>query len=156
MPYRTRTWCDVTCGARDTERDQCRALRVHGKCGPQTGEDPHHPVTRKACRRVLWHTCGKRCIRDQWAAGSGKKAPVPPGRCCSETKKCGHTASTPTLRQKRLRSSRAAGTPWSCTWARVPVRCREMVLQSRASYAWQRKIAEEKNRDPPHPDSSDA
>ena len=57
--YRTLGWCAAASGASNAERDQCRALHMHGKCGPQTGDDPrdpHRPGTRLACRRVLWHT----------------------------------------------------------------------------------------------------
>ena len=53
--YRTRAWCAVARGASDAERDQCRALRMHGKHGPQTGDDPrdpHRPGALTACRQV--------------------------------------------------------------------------------------------------------
>ena len=79
-----------------------------------------------------------------------------PGRGCSETKKCGHTAPIPTPKPKLLRSSRAAGIPWSCIWARAPVNCRVLSQASHTPCAWRTKIVGKKNRDPPHPDRSGA
>ena len=93
---------------------------------------------------------------EQWAAGPLREAPVLPRRGCSETEKCGHTASIPTPRPKRLRSRRVARTPWSCTQARVPVNCRVWEQLGLVPGAWRAKIAEKKNRDPPHPDRSNA
>ena len=57
--HRTRAWCAATRGARDADRDQSRASRMPGKCGPRTGDDPrdpHRPGALTACHRVLWHT----------------------------------------------------------------------------------------------------
>ena len=110
---------------------------------------------RPAARCYGTHA-GSNTQRDQWAAGPCKEAPVPPGRGCSETKKCGHTAPIPTPRPKRLRSSQAAGTPWSCTWDQALVNCRELYQVGHTPSAWQAKIAGKKNRDPPHPDRSGA
>ena len=42
-PYRTQAWCAVARGASDAERDQSRALRMHGKREPETGDDPWDP-----------------------------------------------------------------------------------------------------------------
>ena len=114
--------------------------------GTHISRTPNWPAARCCGTRV-----GSDAQRDQWAAGPGKEAPTPSGRGCSETKKCGHTAPIPPPKPKRLRSSRAAGTPWSCTRHRAPVNCREMELQSRAPCAWRAKIAGKKTRDPPHP-----
>ena len=99
---------------------------------------------------------GSNTQRDQWAAGPCKGAPVMPGRCCSETKKCGHTAPIPPPKPKRLRSSLATGMPWSCTWYRAPVNCRVWDRTGRTPSAWQAKIAGGGNRDPPHPDRLNA
>ena len=46
---------------------------------------------RPAARCYGTHA-GSNTQRDQWAAGPCKEAHVMPGRGCSETKKCGHTA----------------------------------------------------------------
>ena len=63
-PYRTLAWCAVAHGASDAERDQSRALRMRGKRGPQTGDDPRDPRRSgvpTACCRVPWHTHWERC-----------------------------------------------------------------------------------------------
>ena len=85
-----------------------------------------------------------------------KEAPVLPGRSCSETEKCGHTASIPLPKPKRLRSSQAARTPWSCAWVQASVKCRVWEQLGLVPYAWRAKIAGKKKRDPPHPDRSGA
>ena len=108
-------WCAAKRGTKDAEKDQSRALRRHGKCGPQTGDDPwdpHRPGAQTACRQVMWHTPGSDAQRDQWAAGPRKGASVMPGKGCCETAKCGHTIPIPTPKPKRLRSSWAVGMPW--------------------------------------------
>ena len=108
-------WCAAKRGTKDAEKDQSRALRMHGKCGPQTGDDPwdpHRPGAQTACRQVMWYTPGSDAQRDQWAAGPRKGASVMPGKGCSETAKSGHTIPIPTPKPKRLRSSWAVGMPW--------------------------------------------
>ena len=77
-----------------------------------------------------------------------------PVRSCSETEKCGHTAPIPPPKPKRLRSSRAARTPWSCTWVQASVKCRVWEQLGLVPCAWRAKLAGKKNRDPPHPDRS--
>ena len=79
-----------------------------------------------------------------------------PVRSCSETEKCGHTAPIPPPKPKRLRSSRAARTPWSCTWVQASVKCRVWEQLGLVPCAWRAKFAGKKKRDPPHPDRSGA
>ena len=76
MLYRTQAWCAVARGASDAERDQSRALRMHGKCSPQTGDDPRDPHRRgalTACRRVLWHTHRERRTTGPVGYGPGQE-----------------------------------------------------------------------------------
>ena len=114
--------------------------------GTHIARAPDWPGTR--C--YAWHVRSD-AQRDQWAAGPGKGAPVMPGRGCSETKICGHTAPIPPPKPKRLRSSRAARIPWSCTRYRATVNCRVWDRAGRTPSAWRAKIAGKKTRDPPHP-----
>ena len=79
-----------------------------------------------AIRCYAWHV-GSDAQLDQWAAGPCKGAPMMPGRGCSETKKCGHTASIPTPKPKWLRSSQAAGMSQQHSPAQVQVHCRELI-----------------------------
>ena len=119
--------------------------------GTHIGGTPDWPAARCCGTHV-----GSNAQWDQWTASPLKKVPMMPKKSCSETKKCGHTAPIPTPRPKRLRSSQAAGTPWSCTWAQALVNCRELYQVGHTPCAWRAKNAGEKNRDPPHPDSLDA
>ncbi len=104
--------------------------------------------------------CGTRvesdAYRDQWASDPYREAPMVPGRSCSETKKCGHTVSIPPPKPKRLRSSRAAGAPRSCTWYRASVKCRVLFQAGHTPGAWRVKIAWKKIRDPQDPHRPDA
>ena len=75
MLYRTRTWCVMARGASVAERDQCRALRMRGKHGPQMGDDPwdpHRPGALTTCRQVPWHTHRKRCTTGPVGCGPGQ------------------------------------------------------------------------------------
>ena len=70
--YRTLAWCAATSGASDAERDQSRALHMHGKCGPQTGNDPrdrHRPGAPTACRQVLCVARGEGCTKGSVGCG---------------------------------------------------------------------------------------
>ena len=108
-------------GARDQSRAACTPKNEAQKLGmtPWT-YIAGRPINRPAAKcRVT--PVGSGAQRDQWAAGSREGAP---GGGCSETVKCGHTASTPAPRPKRLRSSRAARTPQEHLLARVLVHSR--------------------------------
>ena len=95
MLYRTLAWCAAASGASNAGRDQSRALRMHGKCGPQTGNDPrdpHRPDTRTACRLMLWHTRGERCTTG------------PVG--CGPVQRGSHATGKWLLRNQKMRSYR--------------------------------------------------
>ena len=76
VPYRTLAWRAVARGASDAERDQSRALCVHGKRGPKTGDDPrdpHLPGTQLVCCWVLRHTRRERCTRGTVGRGPAQR-----------------------------------------------------------------------------------
>ena len=75
-PYRTRAWCAATRGARDAERGQSRALRMHGKRGPQMGDDPrdpHRPGALTARHQVLRHTRRNPCTTGPVGRGPAQR-----------------------------------------------------------------------------------
>ena len=93
MLYRTLAWCAAASGASNAERDQSRALHMHGKRGPQTGNDPRDPHcsgTRTACRQVLWHT-----RRERRTTG-------PVG--CGPVQRGSHDTGKGLLRNRKMRS----------------------------------------------------
>ena len=142
MKQRMQNGASLGLRARPENAAQKRGMTL----GTHISRTPNWPAARCCGTRVR-----SDAQRDQWAAGPREDAPTPSGRSCSETKKCGHTAPIPPPKPKRLRSSRAAGTPWSCTRHRAPVNCRVLTSKSCAPDAWRAKIAGEKSRDPPHP-----
>ena len=155
MLYLTPVWCDVTHDMKDAERGQSQAAYTPGKREPETGNDlrnPHRWDTRLACCQVPWHTRGERRTTGPEDCEHAQKGSHDAKEELLQNQKCGHTAPILTPRPKRLRLSRAAGTPRSCTRSRAPVRSRVLTSIGCAPGTWRTQVAMRKNNDPPHPD----
>ena len=154
--HRTRAWCAATRGARDADRDQSRASRMPGKCGPRTGDDPrdpHRPGALTACHRVLWHTRKERRTTGPVGYGPAQRD----FRAAWEELLRNHKMRS--YKKKRLKNKTVTIKP-GCGNTMImhigpsPMNCRERSRPGQVPCTWQAHFAVEKKRNPQDPDRS--